>query len=116
MDQAIRSAPIDLPWNDLAPSRSMWVSFEYLGMWAKGSDVPAPVASNPNGNPHCQRACPGPAAAIFSSDQRLDADMRSGQRITAGAWLGESIGVEASFFSLQPDDDAFLDSGCAVAC
>ena len=74
------------------------------------------MASNPNGNPHLPEGMPRPGGgAIFSSDQRLDADMRSGQRITAGGWLGESIGVEASFFSLQPDDDAFLDSGCAGA-
>jgi hypothetical protein len=109
IDKAIRYEPTNVPWNDLAPSRSMWASFEYLGVWVKGSRVPSPSTRGTIATPLLQDGLHGQnGGASLSGDQRLDAGMQSGERITAGAWLkGNEIGVEASFFSLQPESTHF---------
>ena len=115
MEEAIRSAPTNLPWNDLEPSRSMWASFEYLGVWVKSSHVTSPVTSSPIGAPQSQAGMPGPpAAAILSGDDRLNTDMRSGGRITVGAWvIPDAISVEASFFAVQPETTHFSTGAAA---
>jgi hypothetical protein len=110
MEQAIRSAPTtNVSWNVIEPSRSIWASLEYLAVWVSGSHVPSPATSRPIGTPQAPSGMPGlPAATMLSGDQGLNADMRSGGRITAGVWLiDDAIGVEASFFALQPESTHF---------
>jgi hypothetical protein len=109
MEEAVRSAPTSIRWNDLEPSRSMWASFEYLGVWVKSSHVPSPATSSPIGAPQSRAGMPGQlGAAIMSGDDRLNTDMRSGGRITAGAWvIPNAISVEASFFTVQPETAHF---------
>ena len=108
MEEAIRSAPSNISWNDLAPSRSMWAGFEYLAVWVKGSHVPSPATSGPPGTPLLGESMSWQnSGTILSGDQSLDAGMHSGGRITAGAWLKDGISVEASFFSVQPETSHF---------
>jgi Putative beta barrel porin-7 (BBP7) len=102
MEAAIRSASTtNIPWNDLGSSRPMWVSLEYLGVWIKGSHAPSPASAGPTGAAQPAGMAGQPAGTIPFGDH-LNAEMGSGGRITAGAWLpGETLGVEASFFAVE---------------
>jgi len=119
MEAAIQSAPTtNVPWNDLHSSRSMWVNLEYLGVWVKGSHAPSPVTTSPIGAPQSPAGMPGqPAATILLGDQHLNADMRSGGRITGGAWLVDdaTMGIEASFFALETEATHFSAAAAARA-
>jgi hypothetical protein len=109
MEEAVRSAPTNVAWNNLDQSRSMWATFEYLGVWVKSSHVPSPPISSPIRTPQSQGGMPTQHVdTILSGDERLDAEMHSGGRIAAGAWIiPNAISVEASFFAVQPETTHF---------
>ena len=118
MEAAIRSAPTtDVPWNEIRSSGSMWVNLEYLCVWVKGSHEPSHVTTGPIGASQSSAGMSGqPAATILFGDQRLNADMGSGGRITCGRWLvDDTIGVEASFFGLETEATHFSAAAAAGA-
>lgn len=89
-------------WNEIYSCRSMWADFDYLGFWVKGNHVPALVTTSPIGTPQSRAGVLGqPGTSILFGDQRLNTDMRSGGRITFGAWLvGDVLAIEGNYFAL----------------
>ncbi len=100
---AVRSVPTtNVLWNEIYSCRSMWADFDYLGFWVKGNHVPALVTTSPIGTPQSRAGVLGqPGTSILFGDQRLNTDMRSGGRITFGAWLvGDVLAIEGNYFAL----------------
>jgi hypothetical protein len=100
---AVQSVPTtNVLWNEIYSCRSMWLDVDYLGFWVKGNHVPPLVTTSPIGTPQAQAGVLGqPGTSILFGDQRLNTDMRSGARITAGAWLvGDVLAVEGSYYAL----------------
>lgn len=100
---AVRSVPTtNVLWNEIYSCRSMWADFDYLGFWVKGNHVPPLVTTSPIGTPQSQAGVLGqPGTSILFGDQRLNTDMRSGGRITFGAWLvGDVLAVEGNYYAL----------------
>ncbi|HVU85764.1 MAG TPA: BBP7 family outer membrane beta-barrel protein [Pirellulales bacterium] len=100
---AVRSVPTtNVLWNEIYSCRSMWADFDYLGFWVKGNHVPPLVTTSPLGTPQNQAGVLGqPGTSILFGDQRLNTDMRSGGRVTLGAWLvGDVLAVEGNYYAL----------------
>jgi hypothetical protein len=103
MMAAVQAVPTsNVLWNEIYSCRSMWVNFDYLGFWVKGNHVPALVTTSPIGTPQNQAGVLGqPGTSILFGDQRVNNDLRSGGRITAGAWLvGDVLGIEGNYYAL----------------
>jgi len=100
---AVQAVPTEnVLWHEIYSCRSMWADLDYLGFWVKGNHVPPLVTTSPIGTPQTEAGVLGaPGTTILFGDQRLDTSMRSGGRITLGAWLvGDVIAVEGNYFAL----------------
>ena len=118
MEAATRSAPTtNVPWNDIHSSRPIWANLEYLGVWVKGSPASSHVNTGPISAAQSAAGMSGlPGGTILFGDQHLNADMRSGGRITCGRWLvDDTVGVEASFFGLETEAAHFSAAAPAEA-
>ncbi|HEY4309259.1 MAG TPA: BBP7 family outer membrane beta-barrel protein [Pirellulales bacterium] len=107
---AVRSVPTtNVLWNELYSCRSMWADVDYLGFWVKGNRVPALVTTSPIGTPQAQAGVLGqPGTSILFGNQALNTDMRSGGRITFGAWLvGDVLAVEGNYWALGTETTNF---------
>ena len=76
----------------------VYVTAEYLSMWAKGNYLPPLVTTSPPGTPQAQAGVLPVSAttSILYGNERVNLDQRNGGRITAGYWLvdGQFFGVE----------------------
>jgi hypothetical protein len=84
----------------------LWLRSEYLLWWAKGSDTPALVTSNPVGTtPEMSGILGEPGTTTLFGDSNVTDNLRPGGRFTLGYWLTPSrrFGIEADY--------AFLGSG-----
>ena len=85
----------------------MWAQMDYVQMWSTGNRLPPLVTTSPPNTPRAEAGVLGlDSTAILLGNQRVDDDVRSGGRITAGFWLCDCQcwGVEASWFSLDEGD------------
>jgi hypothetical protein len=116
MDEAVRSTPSNISWKDVAPTRSMWASFEYMAVWVKESHAPSPATSGSGAaSPLQENMSWQNSGTILSGSQHFDADMHSGGRFTVGAWLKDrEVAVEASYFTLPAETSHFSTSTGAV--
>jgi hypothetical protein len=91
-------------WDDVHRHDRVYVTTEYLSMWAKGNYLPPLFTTSPAGTPQSQAGVLPVSAttSILYGDGRVNLDQRNGARITAGYWLvdGEFLGVEGQYFAL----------------
>jgi hypothetical protein len=90
---------------------SFYLNAEYLLWWTKGQQLPPLVTTG-----SLSDALPGalgqPSTVELIGNNNVNDRMRSGGRFTGGFWLNraETIGVEGSFFFLQPQSSHFAAS------
>ncbi len=98
-------------WDEVHAHRRMWVSVDYLSMWAKGNNLPPLVTTSPNGTPQSQAGVLPVSAttSILYGNGRVDLDQRNGARINFGYWLvdGEFLGIEGQYFALGTQNSGF---------
>ncbi|MEX2112729.1 MAG: BBP7 family outer membrane beta-barrel protein [Pirellulales bacterium] len=102
---------IDL-WDDVHRHDRVYVTAEYLSMWAQGNPLPPLVTTSPLGTPQAQAGVLPVSAttSILYGNERVDLDQRNGGRITAGYWLvdGQFLGVEGQYFALGTQNSNFF--------
>jgi hypothetical protein len=121
------SASQVIPGNDNLPSVDddsldcgdlrMWFRADYLLWWVRGASLPPLVTSSPPGTSIANAGVIGtPGTVVLFGDDRVNDDLRSGGRITAGWWLDacQHTGVEASFFMLESKAKNFVASSAGV--
>jgi hypothetical protein len=87
----------------------IYVRGEYLMWWLKQAQLPPLVTTGPN-EPNGENAILGmPGTVVLFGGSGVGGDMRSGARLTAGAWLDEdcTLGIEASGFFLGQQSTRF---------
>jgi hypothetical protein len=87
-----------------------WVRGEYLLWWTKGNHLPPLLTTAPLGTPLAGVGALGePGTSILFGNSRIDDDLRSGGRFTAGLWLNDcqTSGIEANFFFLEQEGTHF---------
>src|SRR5262249_12638789 len=92
------------------PPGRFWLRAEYLLWWTRSLHVPPRVSTRPAGSPVGQAGVLGaPGTAVLLGNGDFFDRVRSGGRLTAGAWLDheQTIGVEGYFFGLEGLADHF---------
>jgi hypothetical protein len=83
-------------------------------LWAlKGQSLPALLTTSPPGTPLRNAGIIGvEGTSVVFGNQKVDDDLRSGARFTAGYWLDEcqTIGIEGNFFFLEREGSSFFAS------
>ena len=83
-------------------------------MWAlKGQPLPALLTTSPPGTPLRNAGIIGvDGTTVVFGNQKVDDDLRSGARFTAGYWFDEcqTIGIEGNFFFLEQEGSSFFTS------
>lgn len=100
----------DCPEGVCGPPGRFWVRTEALLWWTRGQEFPPLVTASPLGTPLSTAGLLGqPTTAVLFGGDRMDADTRTGARITAGFWLDreQTLGLEASYFQLETEIDNF---------
>jgi hypothetical protein len=93
--------PHSVLWDEIHSCRTYWVTADYLAWGFKGNHVPALVTTSPNGTPQNVAGILGePTTSVLFGDNRILTGIRSGGRITAGAWIvGDIVGIEANYMT-----------------
>jgi hypothetical protein len=96
--------PVEGPGIEVPPGPRVWVDFECLMWRAKGGLVPAVVAA---AYAVPTQPTPDPWTAFMINDNRINGDIRSGMRLSAGYWLDkpQGTGVEARYTRFLHADD-----------
>src|SRR5262249_44932730 len=79
----------------------------------KGQPLPALLTTSPPGTPLRNAGIIGvDGTTVVFGNQKVDDDMRSGARFTAGYWFDEcqTIGIEGNFFFLEQEGTTFFTS------
>lgn len=89
-----------------------YASAEYLLWWAKGDKLPPLITTGTPGTLSTTAALGQPGTVVLFGDEKVDDEVRSGFRTTAGYWLNpeQTVGLEATFFYLSPDTTDFTAS------
>lgn len=99
-------------WEDVHSHDRVYVTAEYLSMWAKGNHLPPLVTTSPVGTPQAQAGVLPVSAttSILYGNERVNLDQRNGGRITAGYWLvdGQFFGVEGQYWALGTQTSDFF--------
>jgi hypothetical protein len=99
-------------WDDVHSHDRVYVTAEYLSMWAKGNYIPPLVTTSPVGTPQAQAGVLPVSAttSILYGNERINLDQRNGGRITAGYWLvdGQFLGVEGQYWALGTQTSDFF--------
>ena len=99
-------------WDDVHSHDRVYVTTEYLSMWAKGNYLPPLVTTSPLGTPQAQAGVLPVSAttSILYGNERVNLDQRNGGRITAGYWLvdGQFFGVEGQYWALGTQTSDFF--------
>jgi len=93
--------PHSILWDEIHSCRTYWVTADYLAWGFKGNHVPALVTTSPNGTAQPVAGVLGqPTTSVLFGDNRVLTGIRSGGRITAGAWIvGDIVGIEANYMT-----------------
>lgn len=94
--------PQSVLWDEIHSCRTYWATAEYLGWGFKGNHVPALVTTSPNGTPQNVAGVLGqPSTSVLFGDDRVLTGIRSGTRVSLGAWIvGDILGIEANYYVL----------------
>jgi len=86
----------------------LWFRGEYLLWWGKGSNTPPLLTTSPQGTDQ-DDAGVLPDATILFGDTGLNADTRSGGRMTLGYWLDpcQRFGFQTSYLSLGTTSESY---------
>ncbi len=94
-----------------------WVRGEFLAWWSKGFATPPLLTTSPTGTAESQAGVLGEAGtSVLFGGKELSGGFRPGERISFGAWLGNSQtwGVEASYLQLSRQTEYFNASGVSL--
>jgi hypothetical protein len=82
-----------------SPPGQFWLRADYLAWWTNGTRLPALVTTAPEGE---SPDLGNPNTTILYGNQTVGNDMRSGVRVTLGAWLDQCHiwSLEADYLSL----------------
>src|SRR5262249_48196897 len=92
------------------PAGRFWVRAEYLLWWTKSINVPPLVTTSPQGTSSFNAGVLDQSStSILLGNEGLNHDVRSGYRITVGAWLNheQTCGIEARYFALEDSHSSF---------
>ena len=107
--------PCGYLWNEVHSHRRLYIREEYLYWRGKGNRLPPLVttSTDPNVPQEVAGVLGEPETQILYGGDRVNADWRSGGRITAGMWLvdGEFLGIEGHYFGLEQSVDNFFAAG-----
>jgi hypothetical protein len=85
----------------------VWGSMEYLLWWMSNGDTPPLVTTGDPLDPFPGALGQPGTRLLFGGNGALDNGAYSGGRLTLGAWLNDSIGVEASGFLFEQRGTSF---------
>src|SRR5262249_47573832 len=86
------------------PPGRIWVRADYLLWWTQGMHLPPLVTTSPVGTSIENAGVLGvPGTTVLFGDSNVNDDLRSGGKITLGAWVNheQTWGVEGYFFGLE---------------
>ena len=94
-----------------------WVRADFLGWWTKGFATPPLLTTSPTGTIASEAGVLGaPGTSVVLGGKDLSGGFRPGERLTLGAWLNgcQSVGIEASYFQINPQTNFFNASGASI--
>lgn len=99
------------PYVTISLPQDGWASFEYLGYWQDGLDLPALVTTSPAGTSQANAGVLGAPGTdvLFGGDDVLDGGIDGG-RLNVGIWLNKrhTIGVGGDFFRIGTESESFF--------
>jgi hypothetical protein len=95
-------------WDQVHSPTRWWVGMDYVGMWVRGSRVPALVTTN-DVSPGQATAGELPGARVLFGNDEVDTDVRSGGELRLGWWMvdGQFVGLEGHYMALQSETTRF---------
>ena len=93
-------------------SERFWIRGDYLLWWTKGTRPPPLVTTSPDNTPQSDAGVL-PGATILYPTGVLNADYRSGYRVTVGYWLDacHTRAIEGDYWDFGPNSSRFAASG-----
>jgi hypothetical protein len=108
-EECPRTAVFGFPcgfWRNLLQD-SLWARTEYLMWWTRGTPIPPLLTTSPDGTAQAQAGTLDGPTTVLLGEHGLNEELRSGGRLSVGAWLdpGDNLGVEFVYLGIAQAAD-----------
>ncbi len=110
-EECPRTAVFGFPcgfWRGLLQDK-LWARTEYLMWWTRGSPIPPLLTTSPDGTAQTQAGTLDGPTTVLLGQHGLNEELRSGGRLSVGAWLdpGDNLGVEFTYLGIAQEVNRF---------